>query len=84
VVAAVVAGAAVLAVVGAVLDPVEARARAVPEGTAAAQPRRVIQARRVTETIPAVRGRLGLVQMLAGPIRTRIGELTRMIPISKI
>jgi hypothetical protein len=79
-VAAVVGAAAVLAVVGAVLDPVEARARAVPEGTAAAQLRRVIQAGRiripgclVIGTLPGVRGRLGLVQMLAGPIRTRTG-----------
>jgi hypothetical protein len=84
----VVVGAA-LAVVGAVLDPVEARARAVPEGTAAAQLRKVIQAgriqipgSRVIGTIPGGRGRL--VQILAEPIRTRTGGLTRTIPMRKI
>jgi hypothetical protein len=90
-VAVVVVGAAVLAVGGAVLDPVEARARAVPEGIAAAQLRRVIQAGRiqipgclVIGTLPGDQGQLGLVQMLAGPIRTRTRRLTRMIPTSKI
>ena len=80
---------AALAVVGAVLDPVEARARAVPEGTAAAQLRKVIQAgriqipgSRVIGTIPGGRGRL--VQILAEPIRTRTGGLTRTIPMRKI
>jgi hypothetical protein len=81
-------GAAAPAVVGAVLDP-EARARAVPEETVAAQLRKVIQAgriqipgSRVIGTIPSGRGRL--VQILAEPIRTRTGGLTRMIPMRKI
>ena len=76
-------GAAALAVVEAVLDPVldpvEARARAVPEETAAAQLRRAIQAGRIQ--IPGGRGRLGLVRILARPIRTRTGGLTRTVPI---
>jgi hypothetical protein len=84
-------GAAALAVAGAVLDPVQARARALPEETAAAQLRRVIQAgrvqipgARVTGTIPGDQGRLGLVQILTGPIRTRTGGPTRTIAIRKI
>ena len=77
-----VVGAAALAVVGAVLGPVEARAQAVPEETAAAQLRRVIQAGRIQ--IPGGRGRLGLVQIMARPIRTRTAGLTRTIPIRKI
>jgi hypothetical protein len=90
VVVVVVVGAA-LAVVGAVLDPVEARARVVPEGTATAQLRKVIQAGRiqipgclVIGPLPGVRGRRGLVQILAEPIRTRTGGLTRTIPMRKI